>query len=589
MSIGVDNRVSGVSLLRRLMVRPAPDVVSDQKIATDLWAVEPIAARPTGFMRSYFGMLTTELANYQRAKSKLQTIQGGVDRINNLLLEMRAQVFELLMNPTNDREWLNTLQGRIAENVDRISRIVQEAKFDEIALLDGTQSFKLRELPATIVEANITRAMIPIVSDASGKRASELEVVIQVTAPASKARVEGTIPAIQTQPATIRIQGLLGGAILNLKDGMTRSEIETVINALAESTGVEARGGVIQSVVYGPSAFVNVEFISGRIEGVQPGVYTGSALEATVGGVKAVPVTNTQALATSMMGIMVPSTRAVVFGTIATTQSAASRIRIRGARGEVTIDIPAGASRSQVENLISSQWQNTGVVASGGTIKSMEPGKAQFIEIEFEQGVLESIVPGSYYRGTDREIGIDGETASVEAHAVTFESEAVAGWVVFAPGTEQGEYRFKIEGGLTIEMRENGERTEELRFGIPDLSPSALGMKRGYGSVQSILSQVNAMSVNPRGALRVLDEALMDVRRLTETVAVMEKEIEKREFKALKLVNGELARRRVEPLDELDPEVLARLARRYILQSPLVSAYGIVGGIDALVVEYLLT
>lgn len=89
------------------------------------------------------------------------------------------------------------------------------------------------------------------------------------------AMAEGALAENQTG-GTIQLAGSLGSKEIVVAPGATRADLVKLINDLTGATGVTAdAAGRILSVAPGSGAGVNVKIVSGTLDGVKPGAYSG--------------------------------------------------------------------------------------------------------------------------------------------------------------------------------------------------------------------------------------------------------------------------------------------------------------------------
>ena len=214
-------------------------------------------------LRSEQRSLTTAISNAERADQVVNIIEGGLQEISNLLLEVQSLVGQNGSEgglSTSEKE-ANQLQ--VDQIVQSIDRIAGTTSFNGTKLLNGRQDFVVDNVNAHISDFTVFGAKLP--------RGSSVAVETLITQSAQHggfflnltAAVVNTGGDSSTERFTFELAGANGTREFTFASGTAIASVTTAINQFTEVTGVSAvtSGNFVElkSDEFGSDAFVTVE------------------------------------------------------------------------------------------------------------------------------------------------------------------------------------------------------------------------------------------------------------------------------------------------------------------------------------------
>ena len=130
--------------------------------------------------RAQISGLRTAIDNTERAVSVVQTAEGALGEINNLLVQVRSLAIDSANTGVNDENALAANQAEIANALETIDRISSNTQFGQRNLIDGSASRS-----GVADDADVT------VVD-TGNSAPDGSFAIEVTAAATQATTTAT-------------------------------------------------------------------------------------------------------------------------------------------------------------------------------------------------------------------------------------------------------------------------------------------------------------------------------------------------------------------------------------------------------------
>lgn len=297
------------------------------------------------------------------------------------------------------------------------------------------------------------------------------------------------------------LSNLQADVIASLNTGVVGPEGRQALqNAIDQ--GVSAVQRIASTTRFGDQSLLNGDF-GFRVTGADPQL---SRIDVTSANF------DTPFPVTVNVSVISAAARAQAEGTLAATQAAASKIRIRGEVGEAEISISAGASLSQVVEAINQFREATGVEAtSTGVIQSTEVGSGAQVQITELEGDLQGITPG-LTKGTDSVGQFNGVNATGRGNTLTSVQSSLGATVTIQPATT-GNFSFTIAGdGATFQVGAVPGPGERVSVGISDVGPANLGASGGIGSLSTLLmGGTNSLQNAPGNALRILRSAVDEI------------------------------------------------------------------------------
>lgn len=284
MGLRINSNAGALGALRAIQQNSLGLARPLERIATGL-QINRAADNPAGLvlsqlLLSQLGGTQQAIENTQLDAAVLNTADAGAAEISTLLTGLRADVIEGLNSAVVGPEAQSAIQQSIDATLQSIQRIANSTSFSATNLLNGQSGFTITGAGAPIADVR-----------ASGANLSNgpLAVDAVVTAAATQAAAGGTLNAGgQVGAATVRIQGELGVADLQLAGGETQAQVISAINSLTSQTGVQASaGGIVQSTDVGSAAQVSITNVTGTLTGVTEGTTFGTDIQGTIAGQQA--------------------------------------------------------------------------------------------------------------------------------------------------------------------------------------------------------------------------------------------------------------------------------------------------------------
>ncbi|MDB5295937.1 MAG: Flagellin [Phycisphaerales bacterium] len=211
-------------------------------------------------LRSEVAGINQAVDNSQRANNVLNTAEGALGEVSNLLLEVQSLTNQAANSGALSPQEIAANQLQVDAILNSINRVSNTTQFNGVKLLNGGLDYATSGISSAKIDvAQINAAKIP--------DNGTLNVAVQVTASAKVGTVEFTASGIGGAPATIEISGNTGTEQLSFGASAKNSAIAYAINQLKESTGVSASvvAGKLDmySTEFGSRQFVSVKTISG--------------------------------------------------------------------------------------------------------------------------------------------------------------------------------------------------------------------------------------------------------------------------------------------------------------------------------------
>jgi len=213
-------------------------------------------------LRSEVSAVNQAIANTQRASLIVATTEGALDEVAALLRSIQELVVEAANEGALSEDEIAANQLQIDSAIESITRIANSTTFAGKYLLNGSLDYVASGVVPSDIDA------LAIHGAQFGSR-DYVPVEVEVTQSAQYATLSypaGTL----TSSVTIEVQGNLGVTTLSFVSGTTAEKMVEAINAVSDSTGVEAvlsadpsAGFTLQSSRLGSSQFVSVQPLPG--------------------------------------------------------------------------------------------------------------------------------------------------------------------------------------------------------------------------------------------------------------------------------------------------------------------------------------
>ncbi len=250
--------------------------------------------------------LQSAIDNTNQAVSMVQTAEGALSTVNNLLVQIRGLALSAANSAVNDPTALAADQAQIANALQTINNISSNTQFGTKKLLDGSAQ-------AQAVVSGVNNASITPGSIVTGPNTTAGSYVVNVTHVGTGATFTGTGTAVDNSTGTPTVGGS-GGSLLITGGGLANAvsvslastdtsatavtKIQAALDAAAGSgtflVGMTGAANVqhltIQSNILGSAAITatadaNSTLVTGVTTTVDGGGAAGSALQGTINGV----------------------------------------------------------------------------------------------------------------------------------------------------------------------------------------------------------------------------------------------------------------------------------------------------------------
>ncbi|MEM9419959.1 MAG: flagellin, partial [Planctomycetota bacterium] len=238
-------------------------------------------------LRSQKASITAAIGNAERAEQVVNVAEGGLQEVNNLLLEVQSLVGQSANDAGLSLEEKEANQLQIDSILQTIDRISETTSFQGTKLLNGTYDFNVESQAATVNDIQVNAAKLA--------KGDTRDVKVLVTQSAQNAgfflSTAGALD-LSAADATFRfdLAGAIGSREFSFASGTALADIAATVNTFTEITGVSAvasgTGVKFNSVGLGSSEFVQVEIrdAAGQAGSVLNLSSTASLQASTTGG-----------------------------------------------------------------------------------------------------------------------------------------------------------------------------------------------------------------------------------------------------------------------------------------------------------------
>jgi len=290
----VVNNIPSLTAQRILMNHQKTMGVSLERLGTGLrinrGQDDPAGLVASEFLRAEKSAIDAAIGNAERANQVLNVAEGALGEVSDMLQQLEGLVDANANDAgiTTSEKEANQLQiDAILQSIDRIAN---STSFLGSKLFNGTFDYIVNS-----ASTNLTRVQVNAAKVGPTSGTDDMEVLVEVTAQASAARVELQASAtIATSGLTVEIAGNQGIQQFTFISGTAIADVAAAINTLSDSTGVSATVSgafvTLDSTAVGSAQFVSATFISGNsaynssIDGESSSKDTGADAVATING-----------------------------------------------------------------------------------------------------------------------------------------------------------------------------------------------------------------------------------------------------------------------------------------------------------------
>lgn len=295
--------------------------------------------------RAQIAGLRQAIDNSEKAVSLVQTAEGALNEINNLLVKVRSLAIDSANTGVNDDDALAANQSEISNAIDTINRIANNTQFGQKKLLDGSAGRQ-----GTVTDSDVT-----FLTASSDTVAGTYAVAVTTVAE----RATATAGTAQTGNLAADEILTVNGVTITLSAGLSRAQVQSRINEFTGQTGVTAEDDPaaanqtrLRTATFGSSASLSV--ISNKAAAATSTGFgttqvndTGVDIAGTIGGV-----------AGSGSGNVLTATSGAANGvSLQLAEDTSDKVNtVTGAQGNVTVTnnqltFQIGANKDQTVNI----------------------------------------------------------------------------------------------------------------------------------------------------------------------------------------------------------------------------------------------
>jgi flagellin len=252
MSLSIANNVSSLNAQHNLARASGDLAKSVERLSSGLkvnrGADGPAALIISEKHRAQIAGLRQAIDNADKATSVVQTAEGALNEINNLLVKVRSLALDSANSGANDDDALAANQAEIANAIDTINRIANNTQFGQKRLLDGSSG-----ITGTPTDADVT-----VLQTTSSTTAGNYNIAITTVGE----RAIATAGTNQTGNLAAAENLTVNGVSISLSAGLSQAQVVSRINEFTSQTGVtaEVSGGAtrLYTNAYGSAATISV-------------------------------------------------------------------------------------------------------------------------------------------------------------------------------------------------------------------------------------------------------------------------------------------------------------------------------------------
>ena len=207
--------------------------------------------------------ISSAIANAERAEQVINVAEGGLQEIQNLLVELQSLVSASANEAGLSVEERDANQLQIDSILQTIDRLANDTSFQGTKLLNGSFDYTIKGIASELTDVQVNSARVPDAGTltveisvlTSGQTA---EVYLSTGGSFSSGLDEGSI--------TIEVTGIDGVQQFTFASGTSQDNIITAINSFKDAIGVSATQSAVdgnrvefRSVGFGSSEFVRVK------------------------------------------------------------------------------------------------------------------------------------------------------------------------------------------------------------------------------------------------------------------------------------------------------------------------------------------
>jgi len=213
--------------------------------------------------------ISAAISNAQRAEQVANVAEGGLQEINNLLVELQSLVGSSANDAGVSAEEKDANQLQIDSILQTIDRVANSTSFNGTKLLNGNFDYTTSGVDTSLIdEVSIQSARLSDAADAS------IGVTVDVTQSAQTGvlylSTGATLDNADNGSITVEITGKDGVQQFTFASGSSQANIISAINTFKDAIGVSATasGNTVNmsSLEYGSNSFVRAKILEGTTD-----------------------------------------------------------------------------------------------------------------------------------------------------------------------------------------------------------------------------------------------------------------------------------------------------------------------------------
>ncbi len=531
------------------------------------------------------------IKNSNRANNVIATADGALGEIGGLLNQVRGLVQEGLNSGALSQTELDANQLQIDAALNAINRIATNTTFAGDKLIDGSKAFTTNVSAADAAELNDFQVNELLFGSNSS---------INVAATINSAATKGTLTyggGAPTADTTLEVGGSKGSEVLFFGDKSTIADISSAVNAVSDSTGVEASvttaavngtlnlaaGAVDDVLTFTDQRAINE---TTTIDIVAAGNNTAFSIDVTTpdGG----PNTITVNLATDGAGAVTSSTLDIQNG-ILNNSAANDLVSVAGGTAELAVDVGPGNVGDTVARVL-------GEI----TFTSSDFGSQEFVDINVLNGAFATLDVDSNTvgrdAGSDVAATINGQKAQGNGLKASVKTAMLDASVTFGSGASVNVAGTTSTvtvtgGGSLFQIGQDVSPAGQIGIGIEAVNTARLGgvsgklFELGSNGGKSLLDV--GPSVQGADLVAIVEEALNKVSTLRGRLGAVQKNVIETNITSLGVALENITEARSQIVDTDFAVETANLTRAQILSQSGISVLGIANQNPAQVLSLL--
>ena len=219
----------------------------------------------TDVLRGELTGIQSAINNAERANNLMATAEGAASGIAELLLDIKAVIYEAASQGDLTDAEIQAKQAQIDNNIQAINKIVASTTFAGQRLIDGSLGYQTTGVDgAVITDLAVNKAPV---GAASGEVAVAASLLVQAERGSlifPNAAIAGNV--------SVNVSGPEGSQRLDFNAGTSSTELVLAINSTTENTGLVAelvngdplQGVRIMTADYGSAATVRADVMAGN-------------------------------------------------------------------------------------------------------------------------------------------------------------------------------------------------------------------------------------------------------------------------------------------------------------------------------------